>query len=311
MTDKAPKLVLLPSGKLVPAIRTDLEPGKEGPAYLLAWLDNMEGKLPDRISKFKRKLCTDRRMGEFWEWLSTVKFKRGDTLRSSLSVSNTILRATQVPGFPGNLTPSQRESYFKKVRTHASELIELLQGSKFDHAWMQELHDGKLSEPLENVLCSWGGDETDEGHTVAFQVTPDGTYKHHYDYPRNTLTSILNDLLEWTYWEDNWDGSWHGSSAPIAQVNSRTTPTIYFCCTLHDSFSYHGVEIPFPLLATLANVALDLPPSRQVDEDTARKQVRRYQARLRKARAAQPNAFDGAPGQNLPDCDDSVLSDPF
>lgn len=311
MDEKEQAFVVLPSGTRVPAIRTDLDADEPTPAYLLAWLERMGDKLPDRIAKFKRKVCVDRRMGPFWGWLSTVRFKGHDSLRSSLSVTDSMLRATRIPGFPGNLTPAQRETYFKKIRVHAEALIELLRGSKFDHEWMQEIHDETLAKPLEKALYSWGDDESDEGHTVAYQVTPEGSYRHHYDYPRNVLTGTLADLLEWTCWEDNWDGNWFGSSAPIAQVNCGSAQTIYFCCTLHDSFRRHGVEIPFPILATVANVALDLPADKQVDEDTARKQVRRYQERLRKARADRPEAFDGAPGQNAVDWDDSVLSDPF
>jgi hypothetical protein len=311
MDDPKQFFVLLPSGKLVPAIRDHLEPGEETPEHLLAWLDGVGQKWPKRIVDFKRKLCTDRRMREFWDWLGTVKFTRHDKFRSSLSVTEDIRHATRMPSFPGNLTAKQREAYFGKVRGHAQALIGLLRNTKFDREYLEEIPEKTLARPLAKELTSWADDEAEEGHTVAFQVTPDGAYRHHYDYPHNALSSTLCDLLEWTHWEDNWDGNWFGSSAPIAQANASTTPTIYFCCTLHDSFRQHGVEIPFPLLATVANVALDLSDDRQLDEDTARKQVRRYQERLQSARACRPEAFDGAPGQNLPDWDDSVLSDPF
>ncbi len=40
------------------------------------------------------------------------------------------------------------------------------------------------------------------------------------------------------------------------------------------------MTIPFPVLATLANVALKLPVASQVDEEAVRKQVRRFEARI-------------------------------
>jgi hypothetical protein len=85
--------------------------------------------------------------------------------------------------------------------------------------------------------------------------------------------------MDWTYWDDNWDGGIWSTSAPIAQANSERMPIIYFCCTLFDWFKQNGVEVPFPILATVANVALDLTADNLVDEDNVRKQVRRYQKR--------------------------------
>lgn len=282
MEDDSEQLVALPGGKFVPAIDRRLKEGHDKPQYLLDQVARFSDRLLDGNASFLRKLATDRRMHSFWDWLGSVQFERLDLLRNSYTVGEMILRSTRLPGKPGNMTPTQREVYFKKVRRHAEELSNLLRWTRFDNEWMTELTDEELDKKLSQELSSWGGDEEDEGHTVAYQVTPGGVYRHHYDYPASHLARTLNDVVEWTYWEDNWDGRWYGSSAPIAQANSASTPIVYFCCTVHQWFKGHGVEIPFPELASLANVALDLPPARQVDEDTARKQVRRFQARRAK-----------------------------
>ncbi len=274
--------VLLPSGKIVPPPITELAPHAHTPEHLLDWLEKNGKILPRHVFNFKQKLCKDKRMVDFWNWLGSIRFNDLDMLRSSGSISDQIYRSTRLPGKPGDMTPTKRGAYFKKVRSHAEALILLLEGTRFDHDYMSEVRDEKLNRPLHRALASWGDDEDDEGHVVAFQVTPDGVFEHHYDFPENMLTETLHSVLSWTRWDDSWDGSIWGTSAPIAQENSESTQAIYFNCTLFDFFQKSGAEIPFPILATVANVALDIAPNKQLDEDAVRKQVRRYQARRAK-----------------------------
>lgn len=287
-----PNLAMLPDGRIVPGIRTELGPDAHTPGHLLSWIKMVEGKggWPSHHLEFKRKLCNDSRMTGFWEWIGTVHFNRHDMMRSSTSVSKQIYRSTRLPGKPGNMTPTQREGYFKKIRSHVGALLELLEGTMFDQPFMTELTDNELDRTLHESLDSWGDDESDDGHVVAYQVTPEGRYRHHYDFPDNVLCETLRNVYEWTRWDDNWDGGM-STSAPIAQSNSESTPIIYFCCTLHDWFHRYGVAIPFGVLATVANVALDLPADRQIDEDNARKQVRRFQQRRAKMQDSRPPTF--------------------
>lgn len=209
------------------------------------------------------------------------------------------------------MTPTQREAYFKKIRAHAEALQALLEGTRFDKPHMAEVPDKELDKPLRKALDNWGEDEAEEGHVVAFQVTPEGRFRHHYDFPENVLTNTLFEVVAWTYWDDGWDGGIWSTSAPIVQANSESTPAIYFCCTVHGWFHEYGVDMPFRVLATVASVALDLPANKQLDEDAVRKQVRRYQVRVAKQRAERPDAFEDVAGQNFEDDGDSVLSDPF
>jgi hypothetical protein len=104
----------------------------------------------------------------------------------------------------------------------------------------------------------------------------------HYDYPECALVEMLVDLIAWTHWDDQWDGNPLTSSASIVQANRRSAKTIFFTCTMFGKFNRDRIPVPFSLLATLANVALELPEQAQVDEDSVRKQVRRFQAKQAK-----------------------------
>jgi len=189
--------------------------------------------------------------------------------------------------------------------------MELLRDTKFDTGISQEVTDDEMDAPLGDKLRHWGDGESEDGDIVAFNVGINGVYRMHYDYPGSNLTETLAELYEWTFWDDQWDGRIFSSSTPIVQTNSDSARVVYFTCSLYDWFTQYGVEMPFPILATVANVALDLGADEQVDEEAVRKQVRRYQARRAKFMAEHPPAFDGDTGQNFEKLDDSVLSDPF
>lgn len=255
---------------------------EHSPEYLAAWVAKMrERGAADRLIGFADTLATDSRLAEFWSWIATLQAaqKRAYSIGSSIGIAMQVRRATRLPGKPGDMSPKRREAYFAKVRKHAYALQELLSDTRFDNDYSSEVSDENLEKPLDRALDSWGEDEPDEGHVVAFLVTPEGKFRLHYSYPESALCNTLTDVVSWTHWDDAWDGSVLGTSAPLAQPNSEGARTIYFTCVMHHWFKRSGAEIPFKHLASLAEVALDLTPEEQVDEDTVRKQVRRYEAR--------------------------------
>ena len=189
------------------------------------------------------------------------------------------------------MSPKSRGVYLAEVRRHATELLKLLRETKFDRNPLGELSEENLARPLSSFLGSWGEDESSEGHVVAFHVDEDGASTMFYDYPDGALSNTLSDLIDWTHWDDYWGGGII-SSAPIAQANAKSLPTIFFTCTLFEKLAYYGLEIPFPILATVANVALELGKDEQTDEESVRKQVRRYQARNPKQTVAR-TPFEG------------------
>lgn len=257
----------------------------DGPEYLLSWMARYPDAHGRAASALYRTLALDERMRDFWGWLRTVKFDRLPTLRNSLTVADGIRMATQLPRKPGDMTPGQRKAYFEKVRTHASALLDLLYDTRFYRGWQHfdELSEKELARPLDEVLDHWGvEDDEDDGRIVAFRVTAHEKYRCSYDYPQSSLGDTLGDVIEWTHWEDQWDGNPLKSSAPIAQAKSQSTRIVYFTCTVYEWFGGKSVSIPFRILATLTNVALQLGADQQVDEETVRKQIRRYQARREK-----------------------------
>lgn len=280
---KAPAKAGAPVSEHAPRLGALVEGIQEHtPEYLSAWVKKMrERGSADRLVAFAETLAIDDRLIDFWNWIATVQ----DTVRrisgtgSSIGIALQVRRATRLPGKPGDMPPKQRAAYFEKVRKHAYALQELLSGTRFDNDYSSELSEKELDKPLDRVLDSWGEEEPDEGHVIAFLVTPEGKFRLHYSYPESALYNTLNDVVDWTHWDDAWDGNILGTSAPIAQANRESSPTIYFVCVMYDYFKRDGAEIPFKHLASLAEVALDLGIGEQVDEDTVRKMVRRYEAR--------------------------------
>jgi hypothetical protein len=256
--------------------------------YLLSTLDRLNGgSYSESYLRRLRALATDTRLDEFWKWFQEISPKARHWV-NAYNIATTIIRFTALPSKPGNMTPAQRERYFQKVRTHTEALLALLNETYFDVDTEDELDDHQLDRSLNAELWSWGEDEPIDGHIVAFRVTDEAVYRQHYRYPENRLTSLLSGVLEWTHWPDEWDGNFLKSSAPIVQAKSDSANCVFFTCSLYDYFQQAGESLPFNLLATVANVALNLPADRLLDEDSARKQVRRYQAR----RASVPRGED-------------------
>lgn len=282
------------------------------PHDLVGWVERTEvegSQFPPRVYEMIRRLANDRRMRGFWEWLPGGRKGAMPPILSPLSICMDAERACRLPGKPGNMTPGQRTAYFEKVRKHVLGLLDLLEGTRFSRESMRLLNNDALNETLNKRLHDWGEDET--GHIVAFYVDADGDrYEMSYDYPDCSLATTLFEVLEWTYWEDQWDGNPLKSSDPIVQANSNSTPIIYFVCTMFEKFKRSRVSIPFPFLATIANVALEIPAGKDIDEETVRKQVRRYEKRIRAKEEGREPA-DWGSGQNWDELADSVLSDPF
>lgn len=274
----------------VPGIVESHTPDSELPEYLLETIRRFRGEYGNcRWFDELEALATDSRMREFWIWFSTVRYNKHDILRNAYTVAQDIVRCTRMPGKPGNMSPATRSRYFERVRKVALELKKLLEGTRFDGGngiGARELAEDDMGKPLASFLSARGlGDRSGDGPeaaVVAFEGDASGAARVlDWNYPASALTEILCNVYEWTYWDDQWDDGIFSSSAPIVQAGTKRSRINYFTCMLFRSFERHGVSIPFPVLATVANVALNLPPDAQLDEDTARKQVRRFQARLR------------------------------
>jgi hypothetical protein len=263
-------------------------PPKCSPGYLLSHVASFRERYGDcpRFDEFER-LARDERMRSFWGWLDGVTFARLDSLRNALTVAEHIVRYTRKPGKPGDMSPKSRAEYFERVRTCALELETLLAGTRFDR-----LGSGLGSRQLTEVDCEKTVESFFEDRGVGSVDAPDDTVVAFYgsldgervlldwSFPESNLTDTLRRAYDWTFWDDWWDDNFFLSSAPVVQAGTERSMVSYFTCMLHDWFTGHGVEIPFPLLATAANVALSLPAAAQTDEDTVRKQVRRYQQRM-------------------------------
>lgn len=299
----------LSNGDLVmyrqPPLKDDREHWESTPQHLKACIRMIKEECgyPADSENLMRKLCDDVRMKDFWDWFVSIQSEKMKA-HSSFCIFKQIEECLVLPGKPGNLPPGKRNAYFEKVRKHVNALSELLKDTKFDSPQVQSLSEDELDRKLRDVIRNCG--EYD-GRVAAFRVDKDGPKKFGIRYPQSDLTRTLAAVLDWTYWDDLWDDGVYGTSAPIAQANAENTEAIYFNCTLYDWFQLYGVAIPFPVLATVANVALDLPLEKSIDEDTARKQVRRYQAR----RAKRDGCEGTNTGQNFTNWDDSVLSDQF
>jgi hypothetical protein len=202
-----------------------------------------------------------------------------------------IERATVLPGKPGNYPPKERAAYMLRVRKHAEALIELLVGTTFEGGGPvgDYISDDDLPEEVRRQLQSRGVDEEPDGRPETFWVDREGIRRTHYFYPWSAITDLLGEVVNWTYQDDYVSPGGTISSAPIQHARSASTNIIFFNCTLYQSLDQNAAAMPFSVLATIANVALQLPADECVDEDAARKQVRRFQAR----NPPRDNAFQG------------------
>lgn len=259
------------------------------PADMVAMMRRMDGKLPAARWARYMLLLTDDRMRLVWDWhFSERKNAIHEFYQSSLSLANSIDIAGAFPRKPGDMTKKNREEYFRKIRLHAEALRTLIEDTRFSAnsaAWKgmesTPIDPEELPKIVAQDLKSWGDNEEDAfGHIVAYHVTYEGVGRLPCTFPDSHLYDQLHDLLDWTHWGDHW-GNPFVSSAPISHANTPNARTIFFSRTLFQSLASLGMTIPFAHLATLANVSMQLSITDQVDEETVRKQVRRYQARQR------------------------------
>lgn len=246
------------------------------PADVVEWLRHTGWKMPARMSACYVSLVTDSRMREVWNWHTDAVGAKG------FGFCHDVYRSRQLPSFPGSMSASERKDYFAKIRKHATALINLLASTEYGRncatvagLTTQEIDNDRLAEIVERDLASWGENET--GHVVAYWVDEDGVSRLPWDYPESSLCDLLHDVLEWTELDDYWDLM--RSSKPIESTKGAHRNVIYFTRTLYGHIARSGVTIPFVHLATVANVALALPMNAQLDEEAARKQVRRYKER--------------------------------
>lgn len=251
---------------------------KWAPSDITEWLEKTDANHHRIMHDLYVVLVTDERMKPVWEWHETIRTKLPRYLGgSAFSFGQKIMSAMTMPRKPGNLPPKERATFMKAVRKHAGELSGLLQGTQFDGGGPRVLIDTeKLEEDILNYLQPYGDDE--EGHEVCFHVSWDGVRKMDYFYPFSTLTDQLQEVIRWTSLDDYTGGS-TASSAPISKARTESSRLVYFTCTFYTSI--RRVSIPFNLLATIANVALNLDKDKQTDEETVRKQVRRFEARMK------------------------------
>lgn len=259
---------------------------------------------PGKLALYKR-LATDERMRPVWEWLRTewerrearihdyvasVTLPAGRTLGCRHTTNRftptglclDIERAMFPPGKPGNMPPKERTAYLGLVYKHAHALWELLCDTRYDLSAILSMPPAidpdELPRVLEQDLVPWGND--DEGHLVAYWVDKDDIYSMPWDYTECNLTSFLMDLMRWTYQDDRWGRGGMRSSKMLSHTTGGSARIMYFVRSIYDSVSQDGGTIPPPVIANMAEVALELPEA--LSEDTVHKQIQRYQAQKAK-----------------------------
>lgn len=273
---------------------------KWAPDGAIKWLQSVGPKHPDASAVLTHiAMLSDLRMRAVWEWHGKVVASTSDRPKplrgDALSLLFDVERYTSLPGFPGNLSLVERTRYMAKVRDHARELLVLLSETVFnlcpidsppDNA--EPIQEERLPKAMLGDLGNWGEDSP--GRIVSYFVDGDGVYPMPWHFPESALSSLLADLVDWTYSDDGFDWGMK-SSKPLERAKGKGAKVSYFTRSMFESLERKGIEIPFCHLATIANVALNLPASESVDEDAVRKQVRRYQADLRKEEASKDCPF--------------------
>lgn len=306
------------------------------PVEIKEWFDRIPepGEGPQgypQFVAFVEKLATDLQMLDFWRWhqaeeaailnkrkafgkhkLAVIvddkpKIIEQDIRESwhggALSVCFAARDATHLPHKPGNMTPGQRKMYFEKVRKHVNALMKLLGETCFDRGpsgpdgeTLRELDEEELALPLEDAFKLWGKYEDNE-HVFAFVVRNSTIYEFPLDYSETHFMEFLHGVNEWTELDDYWTDLLR-SSKPVTQANTANAKVIYFTRTIYTKLRRYGLTVPFNLLASLTNVALDLPADQMVDEETVRKQVRRYEQKLAERESQHASAFNDTSKNN-------------
>ncbi len=253
------------------------------PPDLRDWIAKFGPKFPEGKSRIYYLLARNLDMKEVWDWYGTATKQLPERYRSSVSFCTRIHRCKRMPGKPGNIPPKQRAEYLNKVRKHTRILIDLLADTKFDCGF----DDGKYIEGYEEVEKSFARhletavDATTGGYDyfVAYNIDQDGASQLPPDYPDCHLVNLLHHVVQWTDESDRW-GRNFVSSEPIRQAGQFAAVIQFNCIFYKDYLTETGVEIPFKILANIANVALELPYEEIISAETARKQVTRYLDRV-------------------------------
>lgn len=261
-------------------------------------LSRCEDQIPEKHRVIFTRLTSDPRMKEVWkwhksasrkfdlekalfavhhidyageEWLKPLFFESLEKMATenkkdfqsitSLFFLADAFKASKMPGKPADMPPKARQAYLKKVQKHCQELKMLLEDTEFDKPSdyrAEQVPQGE--EPTLQDLYFF---------RAAGRNRSGGVYKKPRDYPDCDLTTILERAEQWTDSQD--------TNTPIRQMSPRAR-IIYFICTLYERHLHNsvGLSLPPKILATTANVALQLPDAESVDEDAARKQIRRH-----------------------------------
>ena len=189
-----------------------------------------------------------------------------------------------MPGKPGGFSTKRRADYLLKVRKQAQALAELLADTRYD-CWRddgedvsdEENYEMQFASDLQSALNFTRSESTEL--LLAYKIDGLGVNKLPWDFPHCHLVDLLNEVVSWTHESDYWGRGFQSSKA--IRQSGPGSRTIYFNCTFYEGFLRRtGVEIPFEILANIANTALELPFDDIISAETARKQVTRYLDRV-------------------------------
>ena len=263
----------------VPVLRkplSDIAPW--APSDAVGWMAKMDGKFSVEEWNLYVRLLSDQRMVPVWTWLSELAFSSCSAQKWRISTISFLLEvrwAMQQPRKPGNLSAAQRRKYVEQVRFHSEQLMELLADTRYSKNCEHFGGRQTTEMDLENLPRDVARDlEPHEGfgdfeRVVAYIVTDETVSKLPWTYPESSLFDYIANLVSWTY--------------TISTTDYQSKGTGQFTNHLFASYVKAGARFPMPLLATTANVALQLSVDEQVDEDTVRKQVKRRVERKKRS----------------------------
>jgi hypothetical protein len=256
------------------------------PPDLVEWFEAIEQEISGPVLDIYRRLICDARMSSVWRWYKrSTRFPPSSYPEGHVGTSPYLfcwhVRAAMVlPPKPGDMPPKERSKYLIDVKRHAKALAALLVDTRFDATAddSPSLSVDELAVPLRQAVSpSWPGNE---GPVFAFHVDGSTVRSAGSGYPETHLVEQLRHVVSWASAPDGWGRKGEKSSEAITRSRTAGSRVSYFTRTLYDSLSRCGYSIPFAILATLANVALELGADESVDEDTVGKQVGRYRKRI-------------------------------
>lgn len=219
-----------------------------------------------------RHLRQDNRMQEVLDWFASIP-QLAQYPRMSLHRFLSLVRdAMRMPGKPANMPPGRRAAYFDRVRKHAEALQKLLQDTEYDrHDEGEDIPDDQIYQYIDAGLFEARANDCDPDQY--YKISRYGMTSLPSDYPWCDLSLMLSGLIEWTD-EESCCGDRYFMPARVTSSRAQ-----YFNCTMFELFlRWTGQRMPFGILASLAEVALELPEP--MDVDTVQKQVQRYMEKV-------------------------------